>query len=359
MSAFTYELAAVMAAQAQATQGHADGLYSMPWYLVIGEPGSGRSTAIKALNLSWPRGDQAVATNSPTPQCDYWMPEKAIFIEPGKTVLGQARQQGALQELCYELKAKRPREPIDGVIVVLSTRFLASAGEEDVERYANSLRRYLIEVAQALDADIPTYVVASAFDDLWGFGDAFQWTAARRDEEPWGFSLPPSMPAEQTVAALEPAFEGVRARIEAMCFDKLASEAPADVRIRSYQHLAEALAAVQRLEAVMKILSLSNSFERAPWIRALAIGSGHPGTGQRMRYRIGEFVAMGYTAPQQSGTPQPGGMPLHGLLDAVLLPERDLVPTKTRWRDDTVLIVLLVVGVLAWIAAVIVFLSQK
>ena len=354
MSGFNYELAAVLSAQERAHPNHADGPYALPWYLVVGEPGSGRSTAIKALNMSWPHGDQPIATNAPVVQCDYWMAATALFIEPNNTVLGSSRTQGALQLLCYELKAKRPREPVDGIIVVVSARFLANAGEDEIQRYATTLRRYLIEIAQAFEADIPTYVVVSSIDVLWGFGDAFQWTAERRDEEPWGFSLPVEVPAEQAQKAIVPAMEGLRARIESICFDKLASELPTEVRMRSFQHLSEALDVLAGVAQVMHVLSMSNSFERAPWIRALALGSGVPGTGHQLRHRVDQFQSMGYLLPQQSGTPQPGGMPLSGLLDSVLLPERDIVPTVVRWRDDMLLIVLLVLGVVAWIAAIVV-----
>ena len=62
---------------------------------------------------------------------------------------------------------------------------------------------------------------------------------------------------------------------------------------------------------------------------------------------------MGLAPPNQSGTPQPGGMPMHALLEAVLLPERDIVPTRVRWRDDKLFLIALALGVLAWIGFVV------
>jgi type VI secretion system protein ImpL len=352
MTTFAYELATVLQHQAQARPGDPEGPYAMPWYLVIAEPGHGRTTAIKALNMSWPHGDGPINLQMPTPQCSCWIPEKAVFIEPGDAVLGPKRQQGQLAELCEELKTKRPREPVDGMILVVSAQFLADSTEDGVQTYATGLRRYLIEVMQALAADIPVYIVVTSYDSLWGFGDAFQWTAERRDEEPWGFSLRPNVAASDAPEYVRQELEGLSARIESTCFAKLSSEDQWDGRTRAFQHLIEARDLMHKLGSFMEVITMGNAFERAPWVRALAIGSGIPGTGQRLRHGQATFANMGLYAPQQSGTPQPGGMPLHALLDSVLLPERDIVPTRMRWRDDILLIALIAFGVLAWITAI-------
>lgn len=353
MSEFAYELATLMDAQARAVPGHADGPYSMPWYLVIGEPGTGRSSAIKALNLSWPRGDGPVPMTQPQPACTYWLPEKAVFIEPQSLVVGPNRGHTKLQELCYELKVKRPREPVDGIVLVVSAASLADFSDEAVERYGKAVRTYLVEIAQALGADVPCYVVASGYDDLWGFGDVFQWTQERRDEEAWGFSLPVQLPDAKTPERVRTALEALTARIESMCFAKLSSEDPSDVRARAFQHLSEARDVMQKLIEFMNVITMANAFERAPWVRALVLGSAIPGTGQRLRHKVPDFQQMGLAPPNQSGTPQPGGMPMHALLEAVLLPERDIVPTRVRWRDDKLFLIALALGVLAWIGFVV------
>ncbi len=352
MTTFAYELASLLAAQEQARPGDSEGAYAMPWYLVIGEPGSGRSSAIRALNLSWPRGDGPVPMNVPQQRCAYWLPDKAVFIEPGPTVIGPDRQERALQELCWELKVKRPREPIDGMILIVDARRLADADEAQLKRYANTLRRYVIEIMQALAAEVPVYVISTAADDLWGFGDVFRWTAERRDEEPWGFSLPPDLPSSQTPDRVRNELEGLSARIEAMCFDKLSGEDNIEIRARAFQHLAEGRDLIDRLGDFMQVIAMANAFERAPWVRAMVFGSGTPGTGQRLRHRMEQFVGMGYHPPHQSGTAQPGGMPIHAMLDGVLLPERDIVPTRVRWRDDILLVLLIFLGVVGWIGLI-------
>ena len=358
MTAFAYELASLLQAQAMARPGDPEGPYALPWYLVIGDPGTGRSTAVRAMNLSWPRGDGPVPMNVPAPECTYWMPEKAVFIEPEATVMGPNRQHGKLQELCDELKVKRPREPIDGMVLVVSAQILIDSTEEGVDSYAKEQRRLLIEVSQALGADVPVYVVVTAYDTLWGFGDVFRWTAQRRDEEPWGFSLKPGLPIAETPQAVDAELEGLSARIESMCFAKLSTEDPNDERVRAFQHLNEARDLLTKLKSFLHVITMANAFERAPWTRALAIGSGIPGTGNRLRHNIAQLMSMGLHPPRESGTSTPGGMPLHALLTNVLLPEKDLVPTRIRWRDDKLLVLLAMLGAVLWLGILIVLIAR-
>lgn len=356
MTAFAYELAAVLAAQQRARPGDPAGAYAMPWYLVLGEPKSGRSSAIRAVSVSWPWGEGPVQTGAPDPQCTYWMPEKIVVIEPGPTVVGPNRDPSRLRDLCAELAEKRPREPLDGILLVLSTESLADIDERDeheLARLARSYRSYVSEIYGYLQTEIPIYVVLTAYDALWGFGDAFQWTMARRDEEPFGFTIPVRVEPSQVHAQLGEHIEGLRARIESVCFAKLSAEEDPDARARAFQHLAEARSLLAKVTQLLGSLTTVNSFERTPWLRALVVGSAMPGTGDRLRHRAAEFAQMGLFAPAASRTPQPGGLPLHGLVDHALWPERDIVPTKTRWRDDGPFVVMSILAVVCWIAALV------
>jgi type VI protein secretion system component VasK len=355
MTAFAYELASVLAAQMRARPGDPAGAYCMPWYLVLGEPGSGRSSAIRAINLSWPFGDGPLQLNAPTTLCSYWLPEKAVFIEPGPQVTGPDRDPGMLQALCTELKDKRPREPLDGVLLVLSSIAIADLDERDeaeLARLARTYRSYLSEIYAYLDAEVPIYVVLTAYDTLWGFGDSFQWTLNRKDEEPWGFVLPVAQEPAGAQARIAQEMEGVRARIESVCFAKLSTEDPPDARARAFQHMAEMRSLLAKVGQLLHAITMVNSFERTPWVRSLVVGSAIPGTGDRLRYMAQEFAQMSLFAPAQSRTPQPGGLPMHGLLDHTLWPERDIVPLRSRWRDDGLIMVMFIVAVLAWLGSI-------
>jgi type VI protein secretion system component VasK len=355
MSAFTYEIASVTAAVVRAYPGHPEGIYAIPWYLVVGNPGSGRSTALHALGLTWSEGDAPLAIGLPQQLCTYWMPKEAAFIEPEASVLGPQRRPDALKELCDELRAARPREPVDGLLVVLNVADFIDLDEQRTEDWANGIRRYLLEISQRLHADVPTYVLVTRYDAIWGFAEVFQWSPERKKEDPWGFTLPVDTPSQESLPRIKEQLEGLNARLESYCLAKLCSEDPPEQRIRAFQHLAEVRALMEKLRAVFGVLAMANAFERAPWIRAVAVGSALPGnTADRMRAGVARFFNMGLSqAPPQAITQRPGGLPFHAYMSTVILPERDIVPLRTRWRDDKLILLATIFGALLWIGAVV------
>jgi type VI secretion system protein ImpL len=338
-TSFTGALTAAVGALQRAHPAHDDAAYAAPWYLVVGEPGSGRSTAIRGMQLAWPEGgDGRVPLAGADELLSAWLAREALFLEPGPLVVGARRNPGLLKELCAELAEKRSREPLDGLVLVMSAAEIADLDERGVERYAAALRGYLVEIARELRADVPVYVVVTRYDTLWGFAEVFPWTPERRSEEPWGFTLPPDTPAQEAQGVMKRELDGLLARLEATCFARLGSDDPAETRTRAFQHLAETRAFMDRLRAVLAALAMANAYERTPWIRALILGSAVPGTGDRPRAGVGRFVQMGLLQPGEvpPRAPRPGGLPIFAFMKAVVLPERDLVPTRRRWRDDAV-----------------------
>lgn len=354
MSVFSYELATVTAAVQRAYPGHPEGAYAIPWYLVVGHPGSGRSSALHAMNLTWQGSDGPLTTGLPQQLCTFWMPKEAVFIEPEGTVMGPSRAPEQLKQLCEELKTTRPREPIDGVLVVVNIAEFIDLDEGGIEQYANGLRKYLVEIGQTLQADVPTYVLLTRYDAVWGFAEVFQWSPERQKEDPWGFTLPPDTPSQDSLPRIKQELEGLNARLEAFCLAKLCSEDAVEQRGRAFQHLAEVRSLMDKLRLVFGVLAMANAYERSPWIRAVALGSAIPGSGDRMRAGVGRFFNMGLAqGPTGPVTGRPGGLPFHAFMRTVVLPERDIVPLRTRWREDKVFQFAMIAAALFYVAALI------
>ena len=241
------------------------------------------------------------------------MTKEAVFVEPETAVLGPRRVPDHLKRLCDELRVARPREPFDGMLLVISVAELIDLDEAALESFANTLRRYLVEIGQAVRADVPCYVVITRFDAIWGFAEVFQWTAERAREEPWGFTLPPNTisqaPLERDTRRNS---TGSTPGLEAFCLSKLCSDDPPEQRIRAFQHLAEVRVLADKLKVVFSAVAMANAFERAPWIRAMALGSALPGVGgNRLRAGVTRFSNMGLTiGPSAPACARPGGLPL-------------------------------------------------
>ncbi|HTJ82165.1 MAG TPA: type VI secretion system protein [Polyangiaceae bacterium] len=320
------------------------GTYGVPWYLVLGEPLAGKSTVVRnGMNLTF---QQPASIDGQ--YCQYWVANEAVLIEAREPIVGPNKNGELLRALCAELISSRPREPLDGIIVVVSATDVAERAEESLEAHAQQLRSYLIDVNRELMTDIPVYVIVNRYDTLWGFAEVFAWNAERSKEDAWGYSVPPDVPSQSAWPKLEEGIRGLGGRIEATCLARLSSEDGMEQRIRAFQHLVEARVFLERLRDLMKTIAFASAYERAPWIRAIIIGAAVPGVGDRLRAGAARFASMGlYQNPYDPHrSPRPGGLPIHMFMKGIVLPEKELVPLKTRWRDDPVTMIGIIVGVL-------------
>jgi type VI secretion system protein ImpL len=77
-------------------RGTAGYLYEQPWYVIIGPPGAGKTTALLNAGLRFPlaaeMGQRAVAGVGGTRLCDWWFTEDAVLIPaPGQGARRTAR----------------------------------------------------------------------------------------------------------------------------------------------------------------------------------------------------------------------------------------------------------------------------
>ena len=67
------------------SSGAAASLYDLPWYVIIGAPGSGKTTALINSGLKFPLeqrvGKGALRGVGGTRNCDWWFTDEAIFLD--------------------------------------------------------------------------------------------------------------------------------------------------------------------------------------------------------------------------------------------------------------------------------------
>ncbi|MCP4658882.1 MAG: hypothetical protein GY856_26010, partial [bacterium] len=56
-------------------------IYDLPWYLLFGEPQSGKSTTLQNSGLEFPVGTEALSGAGGTRNCDWWFSDEAVILD--------------------------------------------------------------------------------------------------------------------------------------------------------------------------------------------------------------------------------------------------------------------------------------
>ncbi len=173
-------------------------IYQLPWYLVIGAPGSGKTTALANSGLHFPLSDylgkSALHSMKGMDSCNWWLTNKAVLLDTAGRYITQnsfPRQSAdEWQNFIRLLKKYRARQPLNGVIVTISVEDLLNPSAEKRDKQAYLLRRRLSELHEQLKIQLPIYVMVTKTDLLKGFSAYFTHLDKKSREQIWGFNFP-------------------------------------------------------------------------------------------------------------------------------------------------------------------------
>ena len=154
-----------------------DYLYSRPWYVIIGPPGAGKTTALLNSGLRFPFSDSAVKGVGGTRNLDFWFADEAVMVD---TAGRYTTQDSAAEEdrkgwlgFLDVLRRNRPLQPINGVLIAIGLDTLLTADVATIDQHADTIRRRLAELKQGLEISAPVYLVFTKADLLAGFNEFF------------------------------------------------------------------------------------------------------------------------------------------------------------------------------------------
>ncbi|OOS06119.1 type VI secretion system protein ImpL [Moraxella cuniculi DSM 21768] len=179
-------------------------LYQMPWYVVLGAAGSGKTTALKQSGLNFPLESSfgsSISGLAGTRDCDWFLTDDAVLLDTaGRLSLhGSDNEHDTYdwQEFINLLKRYRPKQPINGVILTVGVDDLLNT-KTDFKQLAYELRKRIHEMSSSLEINFPVYLMITKFDMLKGFSDFFGGLSEEQRKQSLGFDF---TPLEMTVGS--------------------------------------------------------------------------------------------------------------------------------------------------------------
>lgn len=152
-------------------------LYSLPWYLLVGEPGSGKTEAIRHCNVGFPPGlqDQLQGAGG-TLNMNWWFTNHAVILDTAGRLMFEEVEPGSTnewQEFLKLLKKTRPNCPVNGMLLVIPAESLIRDTADSIERKGGKIAQQLDQIQRALGVRFPVFVVITKCDLINGFREFF------------------------------------------------------------------------------------------------------------------------------------------------------------------------------------------
>lgn len=183
-------------------------LFRLPWYLVIGDTNSGKTSLLQNAGIDFLNSFimPAQTIKSPTSGNGYnWLFSKqAVFLEvsPKNTVVTEGNEEEQLPDNYLSIKDPvwiaivkflrrfRPFKPINGILLTISLPDLLLHNEAyaTAKRQAVDLALQLIH--SQFKCQVPVYLLFTQCDQIAGFQEYFSDLTKDEQEQPWGIYFP-------------------------------------------------------------------------------------------------------------------------------------------------------------------------
>ncbi|MBX3322763.1 MAG: hypothetical protein KF757_07205 [Phycisphaeraceae bacterium] len=224
----------------QVFKDHGKDLYTMPWYVIVGEPGSGKTEAMRHCNVGFPPGLQNQLQGvGGTVNMHWWFTNQAVMIDTAGRLMFEDLEPGQTSEWSEFLKLlriARPNCPLNGMLLVIPADSLIKDSANDIERKGGKIAQQLDNIQRALGVRFPVYVIISKADRINGFREFFDdLTDPVTQMQMMGWSNPNDLDTPFDPSMIEQHLKTVRGKLVrrrfALMSDPVHSDDPQDHRI--------------------------------------------------------------------------------------------------------------------------------
>lgn len=342
--------------------GHMSGsraLYELPWYMIIGNPAAGKSSAVLNSGLQFPfaeKGSSVVQGVGGTRNCDWFFTTEGILLDTAGRYSVHEEDRSEWFGFLDLLKRYRSKAPINGIVVAVSIPELLSARADVAIKLAKSLRQRVQELTERLEIFAPVYVMFTKADLITGFAQFFEDSEGVERDRVWGATLPYD-PQEKSdpMAQFEVRFDELYAGLKEMSVAQVSMRRGGKTSPEVLAFPLEFAAIKPTVRAFLSTLFELNPFQYKPVFRgfyftsALQEGAVRSISTERISTRFGLKLNHRNDAPRDLQSQH--GFFLRDLFSKVIFADKGAVrqftsPVKTRLRYAAFFSFVLVLGLM-------------
>jgi type VI secretion system protein ImpL len=257
-------------------RGGRDALAVLPWYVIIGPPGAGKSTALRNSGLQFPylsaRGGGVKGVGG-TRNCEWWLTNEAVILDTAGRYSTEDEDHDEWSAFLDMLHRTRPRKPVNGLLVAVSVGDLGGETEDGVVALAERLRARIDEVMSRLQVVLPAYLVFTKCDLVPGFVESFSDLRKQDRGQIWGFT---ASPADRTPPGelFRERFRELVSVLEERALERIGEERGLAARERIWQFPQQVSALEGNLALLVETLFAGNVYQDTPILRGVYFTSG-------------------------------------------------------------------------------------
>ncbi|WP_224960644.1 type VI secretion protein IcmF/TssM N-terminal domain-containing protein [Geomonas subterranea] len=250
-----------------------DPLHVLPWYLLIGESGSGKTSAVRGARLLSPFSDGTQEAG--TANCSWHFYDQGIVIDTAgryAVPLDPGPDREEWLTFLSLLKRHRRTELINGVIVTVAADQLTGEVAGDLEERGRQLRCRIEEMIRYLGVTFPVYLLITKCDLVSGMTEFCSRLPSESLDQPMGLL---NSELDTDVSRLLEKFSGsVDARLQLLRLLLLHCQAPPTGPLLLFPDQLRALR--PGLELFMPAAFGQNHYQETPLLRGIYLCSAIP-----------------------------------------------------------------------------------
>ncbi|HZS44225.1 MAG TPA: type VI secretion system protein [Blastocatellia bacterium] len=191
--------------------------YGLPWFLLLGEADSGKTTVAANTGLSLDLGEDVEDATDRHSGLNWWFFDNGVVLDVsgqvGGRTDGSAHRDGAWNALLKLLLKYRPQHAIDGIVLTIPCDDLIGPASLKADRMAaikaSAARFYqrLWRAQKVLGLSFPVYVLITKCDNIAGFSSFCRALPKNLQDDIFGWSNPYTLESAFNPSWLYEAFD--------------------------------------------------------------------------------------------------------------------------------------------------------